>query len=201
MELSSCLSAVKDVVQIVGSLGLLVLGALGLGTWRRQLKGSLDYQLAKDILAATYRAQDAIRIVRSPFFYISLIPMSPDRRLEEEHRNLQERLDRLEKPWTELRGLQLEAKVVWGNYGQEPIGRLNGIIGMLRNAMSLNFDIRTRFGGVYPLKDPDPELASEMTKDNTDFVYDSDSANNKYTRALSDVIGEIETACKAKLGR
>ena len=40
-------SITKDVFSIIGTIGALVIGSLGLFTWRRQLKGISEYELAK----------------------------------------------------------------------------------------------------------------------------------------------------------
>lgn len=61
------LSFLRDLVTIA-SLGVAAVVAInGLQTWRRQLKGTADYELAKRLLKATYRLRDALQSVRTPF--------------------------------------------------------------------------------------------------------------------------------------
>ena len=61
------LTFVKDIVTVI-SLAVAALVAIkGLQTWRRQLKGTTDYDLAKRLLKAAYRLRDALQAVRSPF--------------------------------------------------------------------------------------------------------------------------------------
>src|SRR3989304_91489 len=61
------LTFVKDIVTLI-SLAVAALVAIkGLQTWRRQLKGTADYDLAKRLLKAAYRLRDALQAVRNPF--------------------------------------------------------------------------------------------------------------------------------------
>jgi hypothetical protein len=61
------LSFIKDIVTII-SLSIAGCVAIkGLQTWRHQLKGTVNYELAKRLLKATYRLRDALQSVRNPF--------------------------------------------------------------------------------------------------------------------------------------
>jgi hypothetical protein len=61
------LSLIKDLVTIA-SIGIAGYVALrGLQTWRDQLKGTANYELAKRLLKATYKLRDALQGVRNPF--------------------------------------------------------------------------------------------------------------------------------------
>jgi hypothetical protein len=61
------LTFAKDTVTLV-SLAIAAFVAInGLQTWRRQLKGTTDYDLAKRLLKAAYRLRDALQAVRNPF--------------------------------------------------------------------------------------------------------------------------------------
>ena len=44
-----------------------VIAALGLKTWKRQLHGNANYEVARRLLRATYRLRESIRFFRSPF--------------------------------------------------------------------------------------------------------------------------------------
>lgn len=43
-------SLTKDVLSIIGTFGVLVIGVSGLFTWRRQLRGTSEYELAKKVV-------------------------------------------------------------------------------------------------------------------------------------------------------
>lgn len=92
MDWTFWVSAAKDFAAVVGPLGLVVIGALGLGAWHKQLAGTTKYQLAKCILTTSYRVQDAIQAVRNPMLYLSNDAVNEDQRLQEEQRVYGERL-------------------------------------------------------------------------------------------------------------
>lgn len=63
---AATISAVADVLTAVGALGATVVAGLGLVTWRKQLKGRTEYDLARRMLKKTYRLREAVRSARSP---------------------------------------------------------------------------------------------------------------------------------------
>lgn len=123
-EYASLISTLSDIA--VG--GAAVIGAVvawkGLGTWRQQLKGANEYELARRILKCTYHLRDAIAAARSPVMFGGEMPKPPSeesarmgaeqirfygttRAYEERWRNVQERRSALQ---AEL----LEAEALWG---------------------------------------------------------------------------------------
>lgn len=67
MSFAEIVSTVKDVVlAVVGATGAgVALG--GLSAWREQMRGRTEYELARRLLANTYRTRDAVNDVRSPY--------------------------------------------------------------------------------------------------------------------------------------
>ncbi|PTP08327.1 hypothetical protein CWN86_09490 [Vibrio splendidus] len=61
-------SITKDIVSILGTLGALVIGYLGLLTWKKQLKGTHYFDLSKRTLILLYKYRAAIKSVRQPFY-------------------------------------------------------------------------------------------------------------------------------------
>ncbi|MBQ0744620.1 MAG: hypothetical protein KBT85_15115, partial [Pseudomonas sp.] len=95
-------SLTKDVVSIVGTIGALTIGGLGLFTWRRQLRGTSEYEVAKKAILKTYEVQQALQTVRNPMLYLSKEEVEAGRRLEEEQRIYSERMIYLNEKWAEL---------------------------------------------------------------------------------------------------
>jgi hypothetical protein len=60
------LSFIKDLITIISLVIAAAVAIKGLRTWRNQLKGTAEYDLAKRLLKATYRLRDALQSVRSP---------------------------------------------------------------------------------------------------------------------------------------
>lgn len=65
--MTETLVAVKEVVVAVAAAAAAVAAWWGVSTWRRQLKGKAEYDVALKVLRATYRVRDAIQAMRSPF--------------------------------------------------------------------------------------------------------------------------------------
>lgn len=88
-------SLTKDVFSIIGTFGALVIGTFGLFTWRRQLRGTSEYELAKKAVFKAYEVQQTIQTVRNPMLYLSKEEVEAGRRLEEEQRIYDERMSSL----------------------------------------------------------------------------------------------------------
>lgn len=66
MAWAEFISVVKDLVIVAAPATGAVVAIKGLTTWRRQLKGQSDYNLAKDVLINLYKYRDALFFVRHP---------------------------------------------------------------------------------------------------------------------------------------
>ena len=67
-------SALKDVT-VAGAAALTAWAAvIGLSKWRRELKGTTEFDLAFDLAEATYRLPDELRACRSPLVSGSEFP-------------------------------------------------------------------------------------------------------------------------------
>ncbi len=69
--LAKFLPLIKDIVLICTVIVAAYVGLKGLSTWRSQVHGQTEYDLAKRILRATYKAREAIHGVRNPFLQCS----------------------------------------------------------------------------------------------------------------------------------
>lgn len=93
---------------------------IGLSVWRRQLRGTADFEAAKSVLRGMYSYAEALRAVRNPFMFASEFPP----RAESEEANTYERRKvraayeqrwrRAQESAAALSGPLLEAKVLWG---------------------------------------------------------------------------------------
>ena len=62
----------KDIADVVQGLGVTAASAAavyGVVSWRRELKGRKEYELAEEALALFYEARDKIEAIRSPLSY------------------------------------------------------------------------------------------------------------------------------------
>jgi hypothetical protein len=116
----------RDVVAVIGTIGALAIGLVGLGTWRRQLHGTSKYEVARRAILLTYEMRDAIQAVRSPMLQLRREEVEAGRRIEEEQRIYDERMQRLYEKWSQLRALVLEAKAIWGEKAETQFSALRG---------------------------------------------------------------------------
>lgn len=97
----------------------------GLTTWNRQLKGGVEYDLARRILKCTYRLREAFKGVRNPVMFPNEMPTVPEdvaRPLSVEQKRhygraaaYQNRLQKVVDVRDELRTELLEAEALWGD--------------------------------------------------------------------------------------
>ena len=67
MGVPEIVSLIKDISSIISGTILIVIAIMGLQTWKRQLKGNTEYELARRFLSAVYKIRDAISYIRNPF--------------------------------------------------------------------------------------------------------------------------------------
>lgn len=94
----------------------------GLKTWKEQLSGTTEYELARRVLRALYTHRNAINGVRHPFMSVEEMPEPEDAgemsREQVRHHGIakayQARWDRVMAARRELDAELLEAEVLWG---------------------------------------------------------------------------------------
>jgi len=55
LTLTECITAGKDIIVAGSAASAAFFAYLGLSTWRKELKGKSEYQLAKDVLKSVYK--------------------------------------------------------------------------------------------------------------------------------------------------
>jgi hypothetical protein len=135
-------SILKDVVVACAAVTGATVAVLGLKTWRRQLQGQAQYELARRYLRAVLNVRDAIRGVRAPFMSAGEIfaamkeaGLDPDadrrEHLKQQRAAYSVRMNRLNQARSDLRVEALEAEVLWGKAAQELLLPLDRAIGEL----------------------------------------------------------------------
>lgn len=124
VALKEWVSLIKDVILTAASLIAGYVGLKGLGTWRRQLTGNTEYELAKKLLRSVYELREAITSVRHPFMQYPRAPDMPEEELKKLSRReaewramaqaYQKRWEVIPKAKLALDTALLEAEVVWG---------------------------------------------------------------------------------------
>jgi hypothetical protein len=104
------LKAICEMVTALAAVTGVILAWRGLQTWREQLKGTSEYQLAKETLKAAYRVQETFRSVRKKV-YIDKRSSDYDERLVREY---ERRNSKVERAYVILKERCLDAKIEWG---------------------------------------------------------------------------------------
>lgn len=112
----------KDVVTIVATCAGIYFAASGLSTWKRQMKGQTEYELARRLLRCTYVLRDAIYNVRRPeiLAYERVMPddysLLTDAQIKYSVMNTayHNRWEKVTTARAELQSELLESEAVWG---------------------------------------------------------------------------------------
>ncbi len=101
----------------------------GLKTWQRQMKGTAEFELMRNILRAVYKVRDALRAVRSAAFWTGegdeVVIEDYIAHLTQTDKAHISRWNKVTEAVTELAVVRNEAEVVWGAEAQQKLLLLN----------------------------------------------------------------------------
>lgn len=103
-----------NVVQAAAVCGGVWIAWKGLQTWRAQLKGTTEYELARNLLRSVYKTKEAINHLRAPFRFIRP-SASPAEQQGARIKDWEARAKVFVDAFEELRMYRLEAEVVFGD--------------------------------------------------------------------------------------
>ena len=198
---------IKDVIlAIAGVIGSIV-AILGLNTWKRQLYGQSEYDLAKRLLKSLYLFREVINNARHPFIQYSSVPDLPADKLEKLSKEEQEwysQAQAYEKRWepvskarAELDTSILESEVFWGNEIKDKMAELSLLQAELLVAIEQHLQ-RTN------PKTPGETYRAEDLKENREIMYArNDRSKDAFQDRMLTAIEDIETILKPyiKTGR
>ena len=118
---------VKDIITSVSALIVAILAIIGLHTWKKQLKGKTEYELAQRLLRATYRVREALVLVRNPYQSPAEITQAmkevgiegnplddPGKKAQTEGALYQNRFRKVQEAFVEIESVALGAEAIWG---------------------------------------------------------------------------------------
>lgn len=165
----------------------------GLSAWQRELKGKSEYELAKEVLRAVYRVQEAFKHVRHPAIYSYEYPedyrehtghLKKECKAKGTSHVYEQRWKKMDEAFSELEDRFLDALVEWGAENQEKI------VPLRKCRAELLTEIQDFLGR---LENPEERTwkNSDEQKRETMVIYGTDS-NSKY----GGFTREIEAAVK-----
>lgn len=192
------LGYVKDIVTII----TLVIGSYvalrGLQTWKSQLKGSQDYNLAKSLLLSLYKYKEALFQLRNPAVWTYEYPKFTNEELDEMHhdernyRNIvyayQKRWERVIQIKPALHEMIFESQVLWENTIKELFEKLFKLEYELQDALTNH------------IENKNPNKRSQMVPD-YDLVFDKLNEDDGFRKRVNPIINEIQSLLKEKIKR
>lgn len=114
----------KDLLTGIGALVIAAIAISGINTWKKQLKGKTDYEIARDYLRAAIKVKNAIDDLRNPGISIGeqkaareKYPFSDDNYITEHQKDTRAvysvRWDAVRDAWEELDRKIIEAEISW----------------------------------------------------------------------------------------
>jgi hypothetical protein len=183
------ISAISNCVTAFAAIVAGVATVIGLATWKKQLKGQTEYELAKRYLKSALKLREAIRTVRNPWITpgekAQAIKDSGIDQISKEQTTgivYQFRWKRILEALTDLEAEALEAEAIWGKNANELIDPLLKCVGKLSGQINifLNSDLQY-------------DMTAEDKKEIREIIYDTRSDKpNAFTEQVDEAIKHIE---------
>jgi hypothetical protein len=190
------ISIAKDILTGVAALTAATVAILGLQAWKKQLKGKVEYELARRVLRAAFNVRDAIRLVRNPVQMggeieravkeagIDVDPETRESRAKSQAAVYQGRWKKVNQSMSELDIELTEAEVSWGPEIQNRAKPLRECIGKLVSKIWLYID---------NLEQPRDQTDSNERKEIRQVIYlqsedpDKDTFASEVNRAVDNI--------------
>mgnify|MGYP006431591917 CR=1 FL=1 len=202
------LKGIKEVVITISAIIGSIVAIWGLKTWKAQIKGKTEYDLARRILKAVYKVRESINTIRVPFITTREIEKAmqdtgySEQEIKEKIHSYKSdqavynyRYKSLSDSMSELRVELLEAEVHWGKEIYERMKPLNESIGKLRvNIFRLiRLKKRKSQGGI--------KLTKEERKEMDEVIYQisQDPEENAFTKEVHLAVEHLEEFIKPHL--
>lgn len=185
-----------------------VIAIVGLQTWKKQLRGKTEYELARRLLRAVYKTRDAIKLVRNPFASaseiaasvneagIDLDPQEPDYFNKSQGYLYERRWKKIQEAVAELDVEAFEAEVIWDKDVRDVLIPLRQQVGELHSCVELylrNLNKSSR-------QLPNTEMLEKIDKTIYDFHDLADiESDNPFTAKTSKAIYDIENYLRPKI--
>jgi hypothetical protein len=137
--------SIADVITAISVAIAALAFVVGVNAWRREFVGKRRIELAENVLALFYEAQDAIREIRNPFSFVGEgeTRKRSEHESEDEARILDnayvvfERYQKRERLFAELRSMKYRFMATFGSNAGEPFVEINMIINEIFSAANI----------------------------------------------------------------
>ncbi|MES2216418.1 MAG: hypothetical protein V4481_03935 [Patescibacteria group bacterium] len=192
---------IKDVITFILTLAGIIIAGMGLATWKKQIKGTKEFDTAYNLHYSILKLRNAIKYVRNPAVFPSesykaieyskakYPHKSKDEIEKDSHAYVYEmRWDEIKDADTEMESYLLAAEVLWGPEILELMKPLNKKIVELNIALKQNFQ---------------PELRTKNAVELHDVIYDKGNwitnEEDSFGKEVSSAIKGITDYIKSKI--
>ena len=194
--MSELITCIKDIVVALAALVTGIVAIYGITSWRRELKGKANFEVARILIKAVYKLRDELGYCRSSFISAYEFPKEYEGTLgkhsaEEEGQAwahvYSKRWEPVGNSIQDFEAALLEAEALWGNDIKEKASKLLGACRELRVAIEAVID--DKYSGGENFKDK--EFGIKMRARVSATKSDNDDLSKKITEAISDLESEI----------
>jgi len=188
---------IKNILSIITPIIGLILAYFGLSTWREQLWGKTEYEIARKLLRATYECREAVNYVRHPFISSGEMQPPADKSdiNDEKKKSFYGIANAYEKRWnkviearTNLDTELLEAEVLWG---QEIRTEFNDLFEVIKE-LFINLS--------HYLNNINPDSGTKLDYD-WNILYSNLTEDDEYTKKMKKSISKVEEKLKPHFSR
>ena len=198
------IQGIADSLVGISAVAVAIIAYLGLKTWKKELIGKTELEVAQDLLEAVFRMRDSIRDCRaSEIDFMSEFP-EPNKNStcskEEDIINClfytyENRFQKILEGIPELKVAAREAEVLWGAPINKKVAKFNDCIDELKGALREVFVIHLRTLNEKGEKEI-PDNIRQIISDETNSV----KAKNQFTERINAAVADIEKTIRPHLG-
>ena len=189
----------------MSALTVAIIAGLGLQSWRKQLKGKTEYELAQKYLKAAYKIREALARVRNPILSaaetyeamketnIQGNPVTdPKVQTRCEAAVYQRRWQKVQEAFLDLDSISLEAEAFWGKGVKDNLKPLRQCGSILMGNIELHFRQKEK---------PPREYDSEAEKKRESIIYSfpDDPSDNPFSNEITNAVNLIEDFIRPRL--
>jgi len=178
--------SLADIITAIAAFGGLIIAAIGLSVWKRQLRGTAEYELAKRLMLEVYQLRDALRSVRNPFISASE-GNEDDTEDTWEITAYGKRWELVREVLTRFQVTSLEAEVVWDDITKQPSAEIHKPIRQMNATLS-----------AFVRQKKNKSFSEHFYKTYDDTLYDKGD-DDKYNTALNKAVKNYEAILKPHL--
>jgi len=204
MTTPEIISAVKDVILGIAAATTATVAVIGLKSWSRELKGKAEFEVARNLIRATYKLRDELQNCRSPFVSALEFPEGYQGALgktsaqEEAQAWSHVYKKRWEPVWSAIQEFDshtLEAEALWGKEVRARTDQLRECVKELYVAIDALISDKANRGEHFQ---SDKEFGRKIR---STVSASRDDEENELSKKISGAIGAIEGQIRPHLRR